>query len=160
LGYSAELRRMAMTQRIRNISSRGMMTIKMAANCNCWLALISAIMLSSCNITGDCRNQLKYRSPSPNGAYDIVVFNRNCGATSGNNVQISIIEHSEPMTENEHGNILSAYGVGYTESIKPLWLSQNAINIYMYRDARIGFRKNAINGISINYIFKDIPASH
>ena len=134
----------------------------MDANKICFSVAISSIlMLSSCSIVGDCRNEIEYRSQSPNGSYDVVVFNRNCGATSGYNVQVSIVEHGMDITKEKNGNILSAFGVGYTESIKPIWLSQNAINIYMYRSARIGFRKNAINGIAIKHIFiKDIPAEH
>lgn len=120
--------------------------------------LVFAMALCSCNITGKCQNVPQYRSANPTGIFDVVVFNRNCGATSGNNIQISIVNHNDSIDDYVSGNVLSAFGVSYTEGIKPNWSSKNSINIFIYRSSRIAKKKSYLNGVTISYKYIDDAA--
>ena len=56
-----------------------------------------------------CENEISKTVISPSGNLKAVVFNRGCGATTGFNTQISIINTSEEL-ESEGGNLFIADG--------------------------------------------------
>lgn len=65
---------------------------------------------------------------SPNKEYKAVVFQRDCGATTGFSTQISIVEASGSI-ENEGGNIYIIKG--HPEKVAPslVWRSNNELQI-------------------------------
>lgn len=56
-----------------------------------------------------CGNYLHSESISPNGRYKAVIFQRDCGATTGFSTQISIVKTSEVL-KNRPGNIFIVDG--------------------------------------------------
>ena len=63
--------------------------------------LFACCVLSGCGL---CVNELLQEARSPDGKYKAVAFNRNCGATVGNNVQVSIIPSNASMPDGT-GNV-------------------------------------------------------
>lgn len=49
------------------------------------------VLLAGC----DCENTLISRLSSPDGRHDVVVFQRGCGATTGQNVQASVVSRGD-----------------------------------------------------------------
>src|SRR6266550_3254126 len=69
------------------------------------LAFVNA---SSCiNIAGDCGNELLKEVASPNGRMKAVVFQRDCGATTGFSTQVSVFRRDQRLP-NEGGNLFAA----------------------------------------------------
>ena len=52
-----------------------------------------------------CGNEIMETIPSPDGAYKIVIFRRNCGVMTGQSIQISILR-SDDDDPTEAGNVL------------------------------------------------------
>lgn len=77
-------------------------------------------------VSGMCANTVITSSTSPNGKWKVVLFERNCGATTAFSSQISLLESDEELT-NEAGNIYIAEGYpkGYTLN----WESNASVNI-------------------------------
>ncbi|SMF67222.1 hypothetical protein SAMN02745866_04297 [Alteromonadaceae bacterium Bs31] len=75
-----------------------------------------------------CRNEVYSQVVSPDGKRKAVVFQRDCGATTGFSTQISIIDSSDDL-KNESGNI---YVIdGHPKNVSPglKWLSNTELNV-------------------------------
>lgn len=109
-----------------------------------------AVILVSCSTEPSCRNELKGRSLSPNGKMVAVVFSRNCGATVGDNYQVSIIPTSaEPEGK---GNVLVLdQAPDYSPSLKPIWNGDRAVTIPIPAGARLFSRSDQANGVRVTF---------
>lgn len=61
------------------------------------------VLLGTYNLAGNCANEILQEIPSPDNKFVAVIFQRNCGATTGYTTEVSVL----PMTENlpdEGGN--------------------------------------------------------
>jgi hypothetical protein len=56
------------------------------------------------SLAGDCSNQIIKQIPSPNGKMKAVVFQRDCGATTGFNTQVSVLLSNQQLPD-EGGNV-------------------------------------------------------
>ena len=68
-------------------------------------ALLS-IAAAACTSSGLCGNAEQTRVASPNGAWDAVVFVRDCGATTGFSSQVSLVPNGAKLP-NEPGNVFA-----------------------------------------------------
>lgn len=66
--------------------------------------LMGAGTLLFFNLPDPCSNEVVSEVPSPNGELKAVIFTRNCGATTANSRQITILPASGSLP-NEAGNI-------------------------------------------------------
>ena len=107
---------------------------------------------------GMCENKIIQSIESPDSIRKVVVFERDCGATTDFSTQISIIKNSEHL-ENKSGNIFSAdsdngnaeideNGLIY---IRVLWLDSLTLLIEYDSKARIFNNKSGYKDIRINY---------
>lgn len=107
---------------------------------------------------GMCENKIIQSIESPDSIRKVVVFERDCGATTDFSTQISIIKNGEHL-ENKSGNIFSAdsdngnaeideNGLVY---INVLWLDSLTLLIEYDSKARIFNNKSDYKDISINY---------
>ena len=107
---------------------------------------------------GMCENKIIRSIESPDSIRKVVVFERDCGATTDFSTHISIIKNGEHL-ENKSGNIFSAdsdngnaeideNGLVY---IKVLWLDSLKLLIEYDSKARIFSNKSDYKDISINY---------
>jgi len=107
---------------------------------------------------GMCGNKIIQSIESPDSIRKVVVFERDCGATTDFSTQISIIKNGEHL-ENESGNIFSAdsdYGNAKIDEnglvyIKVLWLDYLTLLIEYDSKARIFTNKSNYKDISIIY---------
>jgi hypothetical protein len=88
--------------------------------------LIAALFIYA---TSDmCGNEVYTEVMSPNGERKVVVFHRDCGATTGFSTQISIIDSGDEL-ENKGGNIYVIDGHPNDVSPPVRWVSNTELRI-------------------------------
>lgn len=86
--------------------------------------------------SGMCGSYPYKRIHSPNGEYEAVIYQFDCGATTGFSTQISILEAGDKIP-NESGNIFSSDG--HPEQVAPdvTWVNENNLNIHKISSATV-----------------------
>lgn len=90
------------------------------------ILLTAVLAISGCGLvfwlasTSLCRSEVFQEVYSPDGRYKAVVFQRDCGATTGFRTHISIIKSSTTI-KNQTGNIFQADGYPDWFSIRVIW---------------------------------------
>ncbi|MDX1920814.1 MAG: DUF5412 family protein [Candidatus Caenarcaniphilales bacterium] len=105
-----------------------------------------------------CSNEVIQSVISPDKKYKLVIFNRNCGATTGFSTQISILNKNFSL-KNEGGNIFIAddnHGEVLLTKNKALpiqvtWVSDREVFIKYGEKVRTFQKKDRFKGIKINY---------
>jgi hypothetical protein len=115
-----------------------------------WILLLLATFTScNFNITGECNNHVYQQIDNGNKTLKIVKFDRGCGATTGNSIQLSVVSYNDSLP-NEAGNIfVSNSKVGmYIErdtSVQASWLNDRTILIRHDKDLEV-FKKDSLVG--------------
>jgi hypothetical protein len=76
-----------------------------------------------------CGNDIYKEYVSPNGKLKAVIFQRDCGATTGFSTQISVIAAEDDL-KNEAGNIYIIDGQPHLYAPKLSWRNNNELIIY------------------------------
>lgn len=105
-----------------------------------------------------CGNQILSSARLPEANVNVVVFERDCGATTGFSTQVSLIKEGEKLP-NEPGNIFVAdtnhgkapSGEGGGPELQIEVISRNRIRILHHQDVRVFDKQNQWNGIYIEY---------
>jgi hypothetical protein len=106
-----------------------------------------------------CRNEIINRVKSPTGIYAAAIFERNCGATSGNNIQVSIFRNDD-ATDGPGNTFVIDYPSEYYQQGRPLpavklrWNNESSATIEYSSGARIFTQANMIQGVSVSYVIK------
>jgi hypothetical protein len=119
-------------------------------------ANVMAILLAGC---GDgCRNDIVSRIASPDRGHSAVLFQRDCGATTGFSTQISVLPAGgEPA---DGGNVFradsgrdAAIRIGSWQGpwAEMRWLSPRHLLIRYAAGARVFAKAEQMNGIRISY---------
>ena len=108
-------------------------------------AFAMSIGLSGCD--AGCVNEPTFAQASPSGVYRAVVFNRNCGATTGFNTQVSIIKSSD-VSLNAGGNALILDG---TIPLSIRWSSDARVSITGASGAKIFKQERSVAGVEVAY---------
>ena len=117
-----------------------------------WTVLLLLLfILTNCNlnITGECNNHIFQRITNNSKTLRIVKFDRGCGATTDNSIQLSVVNFNDSLP-NEAGNIFisnSKVG-GYIErdtSVLASWLNDTTVLIMHDKDLEI-FKKDSLVG--------------
>ena len=106
------------------------------------IAMLAAI--AGCDI--GCGNEIGSSVASPSHAISAVVFNRNCGATTGFNTQVSIVHGS--AAPSGAGNTLILDG---TVPLKLHWVSESELQITGMGSAKVFKQEQSVGGISVAY---------
>lgn len=122
------------------------------------LLLMSTNSTGCINLTGDCVNEILRIHHSPSKQLKAVVFQRDCGATTGFTTQISIISANSDLP-NQAGNVFvsdtdhgkSPSGPGGGPPVEVEWKGESSLNITYDNRARVFLRKDSQNGITITY---------
>ena len=101
---------------------------------------------------GCCTNEAPAEHHSPDGQWKYVSFDRNCGATTGSNLQISVLPASKSLP-NEAGNAFIADdNHGATRFVaQPEWVSARELKITYSANARIFKKEPKVGPIAVTY---------
>jgi hypothetical protein len=109
------------------------------------VTLVFVSLISGCGDTG-CGNEIASRTASANGKLDVVVYNRNCGATTGFNTQVSIVPTGQEPKGS--GTVLILDG---TVPLKVNWTSETSLTLFGMRSARVFHKAKQSKGVTISY---------
>lgn len=112
-------------------------------------AAISLIATTAC--ADRCSNTIVAEVPSPSGEMRAVVFERDCGATTGLSAQVSLLRRGERLS-NTGGNAL-AVDSGHTPflplEVKPEWVSDRVLRLAYDPRLRTFARETAVAGVTL-----------
>jgi hypothetical protein len=114
--------------------------------------------LDPLNLSDLCDNEIIQQISSPDGRWKAVVFQRDCGATTGFSSQISVIGAGSSLP-NDGGNIfvaddnhgLAPSGPGGGPKVWVRWLSSSHLKIAYDRRDRTFATETQYQGLSISY---------
>jgi hypothetical protein len=123
-----------------------------------FLLLLSALSTGCLNLTDGCGNEILRAHYSPTKQLKAVVFERDCGATTGFSTQISVISANGDLP-NEAGNVFvadtdhgkSPSGPGGGPPVEVEWKGESSLNIIYDNRARVFLRKDSQNDVTITY---------
>ena len=94
-----------------------------------------------------CGNEVAQTVASPSGQLKVIVFSRDCGATTGFSTQVSIVPAKDTLP-NDSGNILILDGV---VPLKVQWGSDSTLTLTGLGSSRVFKQVPSAAGVSINY---------
>lgn len=97
-----------------------------------------------------CGNEEVSRTNSPTGELSVVVFVRECGATTGWSWQASLLRSDEPLS-NRSGNILTTAGSPSLDLWKIQWVGDDVVTITIPSSVDIRNMNKSVRGVKINY---------
>ena len=109
------------------------------------LFILMAFPLSGC--ISSCDNEVVSTIASPSGVTNAVIFGRNCGATTGFNTQVSIVD-ADGGTPRDGGNVLI---VDQKVPLKISWDSDSELLIAGSGKTRVFKQETSVNGVRIRY---------
>src|SRR5262249_1335051 len=122
------------------------------------ILLMSAHSTGCLNLADGCGNEILHVHYSPTKQLKAVIFQRDCGATTGFSTQISIMPANSDLP-NEGGNVFvadtdhgkSPSGPGGGPPVEVAWKGESSLNIIYDNRARVFLRKDSQNGVTITY---------
>lgn len=105
-----------------------------------------------------CGNRVLGEASSLDQRHKAVVFQRDCGATTGFSTQVSVIGAQDALT-NESGNVFTAdsnHGAVPLSAaggpvVQVRWVSRNALVITHHAGARVFKQKDSVLGVAVAY---------
>lgn len=105
----------------------------------------------------DCANSIVAQSHSPDGNHRAVLFQRDCGATTGFSTQISILARDEPLSgsgnafvaDDDHGAAATGGWGGPWAAMT--WLTAERLQISYAAKSRIFAQDDRVSGVAISY---------
>lgn len=79
-------------------------------------------------IAGLCGNEILHQSYSPDGQYKVIVFERDCGATTGLSTQASILPKRKSLSDSDAGNALICDDDG-RKNVRVEWESNRKLRL-------------------------------
>lgn len=113
------------------------------------------LMLGACS--DSCSNEVVESVTSPDGAREAVMFQRDCGATTGFSTQVSIIERGEPLSgsgnvfraDDDHGAARTGPWGGSWAEME--WLASDRLLIRYATNSRLFEKDESVSGVAISY---------
>jgi hypothetical protein len=114
-------------------------------------------------LEGGCGNDLLATMSSPSGGRQLVIFQRDCGATTGFSTQASLLPAGEPLREGgnvfiadtDHGKAPSGPGGG--PQLAARWIAEDTLELRYHPRARIFLADSAYQDITIRYVQDSNP---
>lgn len=106
-----------------------------------------------------CGNELLAEVASPDGELRAVVFQRDCGATTGFSTQVSVLRRGEPL-EDRPGNVFVAdtghgaapSGPGGGPAVSARWLSSEELEVAHHPAARVFSSSPAFGSVKVRHV--------
>jgi len=103
------------------------------------------VALNGCD-TG-CGNEVASTIESSRGGHVAVIFNRNCGATTGFNKQLSVLVKGDELP-NQGGNAFIADG---SLVLRVRWASESELVVTGFQGAKIFKQEKLADRVSVSY---------
>ena len=115
------------------------------------LLLIFVLLLGGCSLQLTCQNEIRGRSVSPDGRMTAIVFSRNCGATVGENYQVSILSSTE--SPRGSGNVLIADQMPpYSDKLKPIWRGNRSVFVPIPKGSRMFYKSDNVQDVKVTFV--------
>ena len=109
---------------------------------------------------GMCGNKFLSEMPSPDRIYRVVVFQRDCGATSGFSTQVSVLKAGE-LLPNQSGNLFIAdtdrgkapSGMGGGPEVRLSWIGSRSVRLIYHKNTRVFLANPRFSEVSATYDF-------
>jgi hypothetical protein len=115
------------------------------------VTVVALIAMTAC--ADLCANEILAEVPSPSGELRAVVFERDCGATTGFSVQVSILRRGEPLS-NVGGNAFTA-DAGHSLlpplEVRAEWESDRALRLTYDPRLRTFTKESTVSGVTLIY---------
>jgi len=111
----------------------------------CLAIITCSIGLIGCDAM--CENEQVASVSSPSGSARAVVFNRNCGATTGFNAQVSILSGTEKLP-NDGGNALILDG---SAPLRVHWASESRVTVSRLGSAQVFKQESKVGAVVVSY---------
>ena len=103
-------------------------------------------------LVGCCDNENPAEHLAPDGAWKYVSFDRNCGATTGSNVQVSVLIASRQLPNESANAFIADDDHGATRFVAQAeWVSSRKLRIIYSRKARVFRKESKVGPIEIEY---------
>ena len=120
-----------------------------------WLTAVCCLALGACSDA--CVNDVVSRLSSADGAHEAVMFQRDCGATTGFSTQISILETGAQLSgsgntfraDDDHGVARAGEWGGSWAEMK--WLAPDHLLVRYAAGSRIFEQDGEVAGVKITY---------
>ena len=117
-----------------------------------------SVLLSGCDMLFGCRNEVLEEIPAPSKPLRAVIFQRDCGATTGFSTQVSVLPAGARLPAS-HGNVFDAStdggaapsGLGGGPEVNLRWVDDSRLLIRHHPKVHIHFAHTQIEGVSVEY---------
>ena len=100
-----------------------------------------------------CDNEAAAEHISPDGQWKFVTFDRNCGATAGSNLQISVLPVSKSLPRGGANTFIADDDHSATRFVaKPEWVSARKLRITYSPKARVFKHESKVGSVEIEYV--------
>ena len=114
--------------------------------------LLTATLVACALLVACCRNEAPAEHLSPDGQWKYVSFDRNCGATTRDNLQISILAASKRLPNEAANAFIADDNHGATRFVaQPEWVSSRELRIIYSPKARVFKKESQVGPIRITY---------
>ena len=106
-----------------------------------------------------CANTVLSESTSGDGKLKAVVFQRDCGATTGFSTQVSVVNNGSALparagnlfiADTDHGR--SPSGPGGGREVRVAWIGPRSLRVEHHQDARVFLNEKARLGLATEYV--------
>ena len=113
-----------------------------------FICIVVVMALSAQSLLSDlCGNNILLEKPSLDGRTKFLVFERNCGATTGFSIQGTLLDSAESLP-NTSGNV---FVFDYTDTVNVKWISPVLIKVEVSPTVRMYKKNTLVDGIHIEY---------
>ncbi len=114
------------------------------------------LLATACSLQPECGNRVVREVAAPGGAHRAVLFERNCGATTGFSTQVSVLARGEALegsgnafiADTDHGRAPAAHGAGPWVELR--WIGPGRLLVTHDATARVLVRKREVAGVRID----------
>ena len=127
-------------------------------------AVVSVSATGCLDLAAGCRNEQITDLASPGGRHHAVVFQRDCGATTGFSTQVSVLSAGAALPDSG-GNVFSADGdqgrapaaSGGGPRVSAAWLASDTLEVRYDARARVFTKEATVAGVGIRFVADSLP---
>jgi hypothetical protein len=123
--------------------------IMVLAMCLLGIVSIGYFVLDSM-FSGMCGKEQYITLLSPDKAHKAVVFQRDCGATTGFTTQVSVLDADQEL-ENEGGNVLVSSGKPSELPLSLIWIDSTKLLVKGASEINPSTKNHNVPGVEIKY---------